>query len=239
MVENNGSSYLQIESKTGVANSFNILGSSDFTTTQDAKNLQYTLNKDGTPMGGGMVYQNESNENVKIDGYKITADFKKIGLVKIGVDIDKDKITKATEEFVEQYNETVKFLVDNAHRGTGVSRTLDNLMRAPISKDAMKSIGITMEENGLLTLDKEKFSKVLKNDSQKVYDILADNYSIADGVYQDVQRGLNTTTKSLINKDMEKMVFHNFHSLYPFNNYNPFGQSSDIFNMPLFFDTRA
>lgn len=227
VVEKDGQSYLQVESQTGSNNSFTITGATRFTTTQNAENLKYSLTKNGIPMNDGKIYQNQSNENVKIDGYKISANFKKEGKVGISVGVDTDKLAKATEEFINQYNETVKFLVDNAHRGTGTSRTLDNLMRAPISKGSMQTIGITMEENGLFSLDKEKFDKMLKNNPDKVNDILSDNYSIADGVYQDAQRGLNEPADKLINRDVEKVVFHRPPNHPVFFNYNPFGMSSN------------
>lgn len=244
IVEENNKSYIQIESETGTANSFKVdNGTGDphakFVTTQDAQNLKYTVSKDGTPLNGGMVFQNSSDDNVHIDGYKISASFKKTGSVDINVGVDTEKLTKAAEDFVNQYNNTLELLVDNAHRGTGTSKTLSNFQRAPISKDAMETIGITLEENGRLTLDGKKFGMVLEKEPGKVRDILSDNYSIADGVYQDVQRGLGESASKLISNDLEKEIYSQLHMQPISFDYGRYGIMSRMNNMSLYFSMMA
>lgn len=241
IVEDGNNSYVQIESETGTANAFTVTPEAatkaGFDTTQQAENLKYTVMKDGEPLNGGMTFQNASDDNVRIGD--VTASFKKTGSVEINVGVDTEKIAKATEEFINQYNKTLDLLVDNAHRGSGTSKTLNNFQRAPISKDAMETIGITMEENGHLTLDEKKLGSVLNSKPEKVRDILSDNYSIADGVYQDTQRGLSETASKLVSNDLEKAIYSQLHMQPISFDYGRYGIMNSINNGSLYFSMMA
>lgn len=239
VIQKDDKSYLEIKSKTGETNAFAVDGSSDFSVAQTAKNLEYTLSKDGVALNEGKAYKSGKNENIMIDGFTISADFKATGKSKITVGADKEAVTKATEEFVNEYNKTLEFLVNNAHRGTGISKVLDSFNLSPISKDSMKTIGITREENGRFTFDKKKFEQAIKDDSYKVYDILSDNYSVADGVYQDAQRALRTPTESLINRQVDNRPIININviNVQPiFIGYNRYGFGTNPFMPPFFFN---
>lgn len=238
VIERDDKSYIEIKSKTGEINTFTVDGATDISVSQMAKDLRYTVNKNGVPLNDGNAYQSSRNNDIKIDGFQITANFKATGKSKISVTVDKEAVTKATEEFVNEYNKTLEFLVNNAHRGTGTSRVLDSFIRAPISKDSMKTIGITREESGRFTFDKKKFEETLKENTSKVYDILSDNYSIADGVYQDVQRALRTSTESLTNCQNNRPIINiNIIQAPPiFIGYNRFGYGTNPMLPPIFFN---
>lgn len=253
--DSSGNSSFKLQSETtGKTGEFEVTGAQNSalsgldTVAQKAENARYTVSKDGKPMNGGMVYQSDKNEGIKIGGYitdadgndklagyGIKLDLKNTGSVELKVDVDPEKVVKLAEDFVKQYNDTVKFLVDNAHRGTGVSDSLNRLLQPPISADTMKSIGITVEDNGLYSLDKEKFTSIMKDDPRKIYDIMSDNYSIADGVYQDAQRASALPANNLLNTTP---TGHASMNITIINNYYDFtGLSMMPFNpFPMFFN---
>lgn len=241
IVEKDGSSFIQLESTdTGKNMEFSVTGiQSD--TLQDAQNLVYTVNGD--------KQESHSNKYVQIDpsgdNSKLRLNFDGVGKATIKADVDTEKLQKYTEKFVETYNQTIDFLVDNAHRGTGVAETLNRFQQSPISKDAMSSIGLHYGRDGKITFEADEFEKAMQKDTRMVYDILADNYSVADSIYQKADHASGKSAASLLNNSNLQnsnhvtIVINNYYNFNNLSHLNPFSYNPFAYTGPLFFNARV
>lgn len=209
-----GNAQLRLESvDTGTKYAFSAAGGGgamQLEQQSEAKNLIYSVSKNNAFYGkdGPPLQEYGSNNFVKIDGgtpgdggihnKAIQVDFKKTGRVEITAGVDSQRLTELTEDFVNKYNDAVDLLVDNAHRGKGVEQTRDRFLQAPVSKDAMASIGLSWGEDGRISLDKKAFADAVKSNPNKVYDVLSDHYSVTDTTYQKAQNAQKKSSASLL-----------------------------------------
>lgn len=163
---------------------------------QEAQDLIYTLN--------GETHTSGSNHNIQIDpsgdNKFLRLNFDGLGKATIRADVDTEKLAKYTEKFVETYNQTIDFLVDHAHRGSAVSDTLDRFMKEPLDSDTMAKIGLHFGGDGKITFEADEFQKAMEKDIRKVYDVLADNYSVADTIYQRTDKASRASVASLLDR---------------------------------------
>lgn len=112
----------------------------------------------------------------------------------------------STQKFVDQYNSTLKLLNDNASRGPGVMKQLGRMVQDPAPEAGMAMVGVTVNKDGTLSLDKEKMTKAFKEagpENQKLYrDILGGFGGIAENTYKNTQYGLNTSARNLVMNDL-------------------------------------
>lgn len=252
-----GGSQLKLESvDTGSNKGFTIVGGGDklqLTEQRMAQNLRYAISKDNG--NTSEIREYSSNNLVRIDpaiseadvssNRNILVDFKKTGHLDIKADVNYEKLTKLTEDFVEKYNNTMDMLIDNAHRGTGVSRTLERFSQSPLFKDEMAKIGMDWGNDGKISFDKEQFEKALKDDSRMVYDILADNYSIADVIHQKASNAQNISSNSLLSNNSiggnqggshgGLTIINNYY--YNFQAPTPYNYFPGMYGLPIFFNT--
>ncbi len=131
----------------------------------------------------------------------------------------------ATQDFVDQYNSTLKLLNDNADRGPGVMKQLARMVQDPAPESSMDMIGLSMNDDGTLQLDQEKMTTALKDSSagsQKLYrDILGGFGGVADTTYKYAQYGLNTSARDLVMNDLS--------NIKSVENENPFVELYDSF----------
>lgn len=127
------------------------------------------------------------------------------------------KTTDAVQSMVDSYNDALTTLSGNTDRGSGVTRQLGRMQQSPAAEAAMNLVGVTRGTDGKLSFDKEKFTKTVheaaKADARLgssarmdlIKDIVGGSSSIASGVRNDSQAGLNTSASSLIGNDLAKM----------------------------------
>ncbi len=112
----------------------------------------------------------------------------------------------SVQSFVDQYNQTVKLLNDNAERGPGVMKQLARMVQDPAPEESMALIGLSMNDDGTLALDAEQMTSALQDSgegSQELYrDILGGFGGIADTTYKYAQYGLNTSARDLVANDL-------------------------------------
>lgn len=124
---------------------------------------------------------------------------------KITDDTVKNTIS-AVEDMVNAYNDTVAFLGKNADRGPGVEKQLARMVRNPVSEEEMKMVGLKMNSDGTLALDKEKLTSALTESGPAqlgMYkDILGGFGGIADATHRNAVAGGNISASSLISNDI-------------------------------------
>lgn len=115
----------------------------------------------------------------------------------------------ATQNMVDQYNDSLKMLNNNAQRGSGVLKQIARMADDPAPQASMKMVGLSVNNDGTLALDKDVMTKALKSDNpQQVTlfkDIIGGNTGISAGVLKDARAGLATPAGKLIGNDLAAM----------------------------------
>ncbi|MCR4925615.1 MAG: hypothetical protein K5917_04930, partial [Clostridiales bacterium] len=162
------------------------------------------------------LYQNQKfdtkTNNTAATSYKAletaTADLKKSAKALSASDnfatdkddkIDKPKLAKLAEEFVENYNKTVKNS-SNVENLNSLQRTKFLINDTNANKNLLSKVGITINKDDTLSIDKEKFSKANDSDIKTLFE---GNYSYAskvekesDSINKIVEKEMNANKKS-------------------------------------------
>ena len=149
-------------------------------------------------------YESYSND-IALDSYRISATLKSTGETKIGasVNIDPEKTVKAVGDLVDAYNSSIKLLNDNYGRGTGVDRQLRNLVNGLGSEKSLEKLGITVNKDATLKFDEDVLKKTMKEDPFLAKELISGSSGIANRAFSKAQAGLNVSSSSLINKDID------------------------------------
>lgn len=213
-----------IADKTGESSAFQVSGSlADSTGLADpytkAQNAIFTVKEQGSYAAEKKV-TSESN-SVYVDGnYRIKAQIKGAGKTTIGVAPDMAKTADAVQNLVEHHNSTLKLLNDNADRGVGVLNQMKRLLTLPTSEKSMNKIGLTSNKDGTLSFDRATFAKASSENPSLVKGILSGSYGVANGYYNDAQRGLRTSSNSLLSEDMKTAKLEAAYSPMNYATYN-------------------
>ncbi|MCI8528046.1 MAG: hypothetical protein HFH82_02660 [Lachnospiraceae bacterium] len=92
----------------------------------------------------------------------------------------KDDVLSAITDFANKYNNAVSFLESNSDRGIGVSNQLGSLKRAMTTNDALKRVGLGLDDYGKLTVDKDKVSEVIDKNYNALKDVVGGQFGIAN-----------------------------------------------------------
>lgn len=113
---------------------------------------------------------------------------------------------KAVQTMVDEYNNTLKLLNDNADRGAGTVKQLGRMVTDPAPEASMAMVGVSVNKDGTLELDAEKMTEALKttdaNQLALYKDIIGGYGGIADGVHMDAMFGSNMSSRDLIMNDL-------------------------------------
>ena len=161
---------------------------------------------DGT--AGRSVYEG-TDATVDINGETVTRDsntftingttitLRSAGTATISVELDKDKIQTAIQEFVDQYNETNELMLAKMENGEALDndRTVRTLQRSlkqklyssvsnPGAYTTLSQIGVKLNSSGDLTLDTDTLKTAVGSDPDDVFKLFAYD-SNEDGLYDD------------------------------------------------------
>lgn len=201
--------------KTGKDNAFKIEG--DFAkengfdkVSEQAANAEYTVAKNGQ---AERTYSSAENK-VDLDYGRMSATLKTTGKSTVSVGADRDGIVSSTKNLVKQYNDTLNMLHENADRGFGVQRQLDNMLNTPISEKSMNQLGISKDKDGYLKIDEDKLRDSLKTNPQQTKELLGGSFSFAQGLFDDGRQGLSQPGASLIQSDMQTGQQNSFNNMF-------------------------
>ncbi len=124
-----------------------------------------------------------------------------------------DKTVKATvnatQDLIDAHNANLKLLNDNAERGFGAANQIRQMVDDPAPKAAMEKLGIEMNKDGTLALNKETLTDALQTTSpdqlRLTKDLLAGPYGLASHLKRDAGAGLRLPAADLIEKDIAEM----------------------------------
>lgn len=201
----------QVSGELGAAAGLNQVESA----AQDAK---YTV-KDGD----NVRFYTWANNQVSLDLGRIGVDLKSTGKTTISAAPNSDKIASAVEDLVDNYNDTLKLLNDNADRGSGTVRQLRNMVMGLGSEKSLESVGIHTNKDGTLKLDKEALKTSLKKNPDLTRDILGGAYGIGEKAFSKGSSAITANAASLINYDLSEQRAESVSD--PFNFMNAYSRS--------------
>lgn len=116
---------------------------------------------------------------------------------------------EAVQAMVDSYNSSLRLLNDNADRGAGVMDQIARMATDPAPAEAMKLVGVSVNDDGSLVLDAQQMTDALKtgnSDQLKLYkEIIGGSTGLALGVQKDARAGLSASAGSLIGNDLAVM----------------------------------
>lgn len=215
VVEEDGNASLKLESlNTGTAYGFQVSGELGSAAGADqvetaGSNARYSVTENGVTR----EYTSSRNE-ITVNGGRIGVTLKDAGEVTIRSDVDSEKVASALSNLVQSYNSALEVLNDNYGRGTGVDRQLRNLVRGLGPEQSLEKLGITVNKDATLNFDPEVLTKNMETDSSLVKDLISGTGGIADTAFNKAVGGMNMSSSSLINNDMDKIEEQTLNNSY-------------------------
>ena len=101
------------------------------------------------------------------------------------VNDDNSKIYSAVEKFASSYNDAVSFLNNNKDKSNEISNLAQSYTSiVKYNKSTLSGIGINIDANGKLTIDKDKLMNAIKENKDIVRNTLGDSTSgVANKIY--------------------------------------------------------
>ncbi len=223
VVEKDGKVSLQLTGKsTGAGNTYEVNGNTGGIegldrTVQASQDARYSITRNGSTQN-----YTSSDNKVSLDLGRVNATLKSEGSATISPQRDSDKIISAVEELVKNYNNAVELLGRNMDRGPGVTNQLRNMVRGLGSTQSLEKAGITKNDDGTLSFDKEALTENLKKDPNLVNNIISGQNGIAQTAYNRASSGLQTNSASLLQNDLNQrtsdlMMTDSYHFLNSFS----------------------
>lgn len=163
--------------KTGTSNSFavtdktgNAVANTGLnSTTVQSQNAKYTVNN--------VEYTSDSNQ-VSVQNGKVKFNLKQktANPVEVTVKSDTNKIESTIETFVQNYNKLVSDVQNNNSSNAAVSSLVKSVSK---DKSKLEAIGINLNEDNTLTVNKEKLQKSLDTSVKNVRDTISGYNGIA------------------------------------------------------------
>ena len=223
-----------IGDRTGENEDFLVTGTDEFmlqtnlsNITQIARDAIFDVSKNGNTI---VKNKKSSSNEIDIDGYKVSATLKDVGQVTINMNIDKKKVSDAVNNFVSAYNTTINFLSENVNKGSAISRQIDNLKIPEIYEKNLSSIGISINKEGRLSVDKNVLNDALNNNIEDVEKVLGSKYSVFSKIDKATNSALKESSISLIDGTLysqtnsNSSVNHSLNQINLLSIYNNNGQ---------------
>lgn len=222
VVEENGESYLQLESlRTGNLYGFQVngeLGSAagaDSVQTAGA-DAQYSVTSNGTTRN-----YTSSRNDITLEGGRISVTLNGAGETTIRSDVDPDQVASALENLTEKYNDALTLLNDNYGRGSGIDRQLRNLVQGLGAESSLEKLGITVNKDATLNFDADVLTENMKKEPSLVKELITGIGGVANTAFNKSVGGMNMNSSSLINEDIS-----NIQDNYLNNQFQYFGMYS-------------
>lgn len=232
VVEKDGKSSLKLQatatgenSKLAVTFEGNLSNATSVKTTEAGKNAKYKVND--------IDYTSESN-NVNLSS-TVKATLNGVGKAQISSDnVDSKKVVDAVKKFASDYNKVVGFLEENSSKSTKIEGLADSFGAIKNKSNSLAEIGITVGEDGKLSINEGKLKSVVNSDYKKIKNIFGGSSGIASDTYNKVQIAMNNS----------KNLYPSFqfnsgdNSIYSLNNSNIiYSQYNSVYSSGLFLNS--
>lgn len=222
VVEENGESYLQLESlRTGNLYGFQVSGDLGSAAGADSvqtagTDAQYSVTSNGTTRD-----YTSSRNDITLENGRVGVTLNGTGETTIRSDVDPDQVASALENLTERYNNVLTILNDNYGRGSGVDRQLRNFVQGLGSETSLEKLGITVNKDATLNFDADVLAENMKKEPSLVKELITGIGGIANTAFNKSVGGMNMNSSSLINEDIA-----NIQDNYLNNQFQYFGMYS-------------
>lgn len=194
---------LALESKSaGKSGTFSISGELGIAAGADKAVTEASNAKYSVTMNGKTTEHESSVNTISVDSTRIGVTLKDTGKTTIRADVDVSKVSTAVSDLVSKYNSSLKLLNDNYDRGTGIDRQLRNLVAGLGSEQSLAKLGITVNKDATLKVDKSVLEKNMKDNPSLTKDLISGTGGIADKAFSKAMAGMGANSGSLINNDL-------------------------------------
>lgn len=224
VVEKDGKSSLKLQSTTTGENSkLAVTFGSDLNNavsvkvTEAGKNAKYKVND--------VDYTSESN-TVNLSS-TVKATLNGIGNAQISSDnVDSKKVVDAVKKFANDYNKVVSFLDKNSSKSTKIEGLADSFESIKNKSNSLAEIGITVEDDGRLSVNEDKLKSVVNSDYKKVKNVFGGSSGIASETYNRVQNAMNNSKNlypsfkfnsgdsSIYSSNNSNIIYSQYNSIY-------------------------
>jgi len=224
VVESNGKSSLKLQSvATGENSKLAVTFGSDLNnavsvkTIEAGKNAKYKVND--------VDYTSESN-TVNLSS-TVKATLNGIGNAQISSDnVDSKKIVDAVKKFASDYNKVVSFLDKNSSKSTKIEDLSDSFEAIKNKSNSLAEIGVTVGDDGRLSINEDKLKGVINGDYRKVKNIFGGSSGIASDTYNKVQNAMNNSKNlypsfqfssgdtSIYSSNNSNIIYSQYNSIY-------------------------
>lgn len=164
--------YMKIDSKeTGKVNSFEIVDKVGNAVTASGANNKVQTAEDANYNVNGVNYVSKTND-ISLDDGKVNLNLKEstTNPIKVTVKSDTNKIKNGIENFINSYNKFSSDIKNNDLDSNILKESSSALKR---NEARLKGIGITINEDNTLSIDKKKLNDAIENDTDKVKNIFS------------------------------------------------------------------
>lgn len=224
VVESNGKSSLKLQSTTTGENSKlavtyggDLNNAISVKATEAGKNAKYKVNN--------VDYTSESN-SVNLSS-TVKATLNGIGKAQISSDnVDTKKIVDAIKKFASDYNKVVTFLDKNSSKSTKIQGLSDSFETIKYSSKSLSEIGITVRDDGRLSVNEDKLKGMAGSDYKKIRNVFGGASGIATETYNKVQEAmsnsknlypsfkLNSGDTSIYSSNNSNIIYSQYNSIY-------------------------
>lgn len=224
VVESNEKSTLKLQSTTTGENSKlavtyggDLNNAISAKTTEAGKSAKYKVND--------VDYTSESN-SINLSS-TVKATLSGIGKAQISSDnVDSKKIVDAVKKFASDYNKVVSFLDKNASKSTKIEGLSDSFETVKYSSKSLSEIGITVGDDGRLSVNEDKLKSAASSDYKKIKNVFWGPSGIATETYNKVQDAmsnsknlypsfkLSSADTSIYSSNNSNIIYSQYNSIY-------------------------
>lgn len=222
VVEKDGKSSLEFtNANTGEKATLNISMSSnlknalDPTTKTEAKNASYTVN--------GTDFTSQTN-NIKVgDSGSVNVTLKAAGETTLGKgEMDTKSVVDAVKTFANDVNNALSFLKSNSNKSTAVRGLTNSLSTFRYRESSFRDIGIEIS-GSKMKVNEEKLTKALKDNPDRVKNLLGGNSGFAAETNKTVTSALQKQTQFMPPPNIDTgSSFSYSNNSSGFNNFRPY-----------------
>ncbi|AWI04039.1 flagellar filament capping protein FliD [Clostridium drakei] len=164
--------YMKIDSKeAGKTNSFEIIDKVGNAVTASGASNKVQAAEDANYSVNGVNYVSKTND-ISLDNGKVNLNLKESTTtpIKVSIKSNTNKIKNGIESFVNSYNK-FSSAIQNNDLDSNILKASSSALRRNESR--LKGIGITINEDNTLSIDKKKLNDAIENDTDKVKNIFS------------------------------------------------------------------
>jgi flagellar capping protein FliD len=135
-------------------------------------------------------------------------------------------VGNAVKKFASDYNKVVNLLDKNSSKSTKIEGLADSFEAIKNKSNSLAEIGVTVGDDGRLSINEDKLKGVINGDYRKVKNIFGGSSGIASDTYNKVQNAMNNSKNlypsfqfssgdtSIYSSNNSNIIYSQYNSIY-------------------------